>query len=118
MSQGLLEKIDLFVRAERDEILTEVNEELREKLEPIPVHINMGDETTGLYGDYSGTPSGSESAFGATGPSSDITIYAIGFSGMEHDEPALRKKVKKVLMHEYGHYLGFGEGYMRENGIC
>ena len=117
MNQGLLEKIQLYVQMGRDDILNEVTDEIRETLEPIPVHVDMGDESVGLYGDYYGTPSGTESSFGATGGKSDITIYAIGFQGFEHDEPGLKKKVKKVLMHEYGHYLGFSEEELRERGI-
>lgn len=117
MNQGLLEKIQLYVQMARDDILNEVNTELRETLEPIPVHVNMGDESVGLYGDYYGNPSGTESSFGPMGGKSDITLYAAGFQGLDDDEPGLKKKVKKVLMHEYGHYLGFSEEELRAKGI-
>ena len=117
MDQNFVAKVQMIVEAEREEILKEVSEEIKEALEPIPVHVVMGDEKIGLYGDYFGNPSGSESSFGPTGPHSDITIYAIGFSNLTHDEPGLRKKIKQVLMHEYGHYLGFSEQALRDRGI-
>ncbi|MDP2691389.1 MAG: metallopeptidase family protein [bacterium] len=117
--QAFHQKVQHFAREEREEFLKNAPEHLRETLENIPMKVLMGDENTGLYGDYSGTPYPKENPFSAYSFPSDITLYTCGFIPYfeHHDEPGLRKKISKVIAHEYGHYLGFSEEELRRRGV-
>ena len=113
----LLIWVQRLVDEEREKYLKKVDMDLRQTLKDIPVKVLLGNEKDHLYGDYYGTAYPKSSAFSAYDAPSDITIYAIGFTPLTHDEKALRAKIKMVLMHEYGHYLGFSEEELRKRGL-
>ena len=81
------------------------------------MRVLLNDKKNRLYGDYSGTAFPEEHAMAPYSYPSDITIYARGFEEFAHDEKMLRKKIRLVLMHEYGHYLGFTEAELRKRGM-
>lgn len=113
----LLPLVKKLVKEERATFLKSIDPEMRAVLKKIPVKVLLGEPNGRLYGDFSGTPYGSHSAFAPFEYASDITIYARGFLPLAHDEKALREKVRIVLAHEYGHYLGFSEAELRKRGI-
>jgi len=113
----LLAHVTQLVKEERTKFLKTIDVEMRAVLKKIPVKVLLGEQNGKLYGDFSGTPYGKQSAFSPFTYASDITIYARGFSPFSHDEKALREKVRIVLAHEYGHYLGFSEEELRSRGI-
>lgn len=114
---NLFKLVEKHVKAERTVFLKKIDPEMRAVLKKIPVKVLLGEANGKLYGDFSGTPYGKQSAFSPFTFASDITLYARGFMPFSHDEKALREKVRLVLAHEYGHYLGFSEAELRERGI-
>lgn len=113
----LLQTVERLVKAERATFLKSIDHEMKAVLKNIPVKVVLGEAHGKLYGDFSGTPYGKQSAFAPFTFASDITIYARGFMPFAQDEKTLREKVRLVLAHEYGHYLGFSEAELRERGI-
>lgn len=113
----LVPLVQRMVKEERLKFLKSLDPEMREVLKKIPVKVLLGEANGRLYGDFSGTPYGKVSAFSAFEFASDITIYARGFLPFSDNTEALRTKIRLVLAHEYGHYLGFSEAELRERGI-
>jgi predicted Zn-dependent protease with MMP-like domain len=116
-ANGVLHVVERMVGEERQSYLKKVDKELRQTLENIPVKVVLGNEKDHLYGDYYGTSYPRSNVFAAYETPSDITIYAIALTPLAQDEKALRKKVRLILMHEYGHYLGFSEEELRARGV-
>jgi predicted Zn-dependent protease with MMP-like domain len=113
----LLAHVSQLVKEERTKFLKSIDSEMRAVLKKIPVKVLLGEQNGKLYGDFSGVPYGKQSVFAATTFASDITIYARGFMPLAGNEKMLREKVRLVLAHEYGHYLGFSEEELRSRGI-
>lgn len=106
-----------LVQEERKKYLRKIDKELRQTFKDIPVRVLLNDKKSSLYGDYSGTAYPEKHPFAPYSYPSDITIYARGFEEFAHDEKLLREKIRLVLMHEYGHYLGFSEEELRKRGM-
>ncbi len=113
--QELLKTVQKITFEERESILKEATEELRKLIEKVPVKVLLGDNHA--YGDYSGTPHPRKSPFAAFHYPSDITIYARPYAALAKDGEILRKKIRIVLIHEYGHFLGLSEGELRQRGV-
>ncbi|MGE3278980.1 MAG: metallopeptidase family protein [Candidatus Altimarinota bacterium] len=113
----LLPLVQRMVKEERLKFLKSIDPEMRSVLKNIPVKVLLGEPDGRLYGDFSGTPYGNHRAFAPFEYASDITIYARGFLPLAGDKKVLRDKVRLVLAHEYGHYLGFSEADLRKRGI-
>lgn len=107
--------IEKIIVQERKSILKVASSDLRALLKKIPVSVSLGDGS--LYGDYSGTPYPHESPFAPFSYPSNIIIYTSAFQNVYNDEQKLRKKIHKVLIHEYGHYLGLSDKELKEKGL-
>ncbi len=68
-----------------------------------------------LYGEFYGLPKGAESGLGEPPP--EVTIYAATLLADFPDEEALRREVRRTLIHEVGHYLGLSEEDLHARGL-
>lgn len=110
-------RLQALIQEERKRYLRKVDPELRRVFREIPFRVLESDEEQELYADYHGTPYSEEHPFSPYTHPSDITFYARGFRAFADDEKKLREMVRMVLVHEYGHYLGFSERQLRDRGL-
>ena len=68
-----------------------------------------------LYGEFYGLPKGAESGLGEPPP--EVIIYAATLLADFPDEEALRREVRRTLIHEIGHYLGLSEEDLHARGL-
>lgn len=68
-----------------------------------------------LYGEFHGLPKGLESGLGEPPPA--VTIYAETLLADFSDAEALRREVRRTLIHEIGHYLGLNEEDLHARGL-
>ena len=68
-----------------------------------------------LYGEFYGLPKGIEGGLGEPPP--EVTIYAATLLADFPDEEALRREVRRTLIHEIGHYLGLSEENLHARGL-
>jgi predicted Zn-dependent protease with MMP-like domain len=116
-ADGFLERFEALLQEERKKYLRQVDPELRRTFRDIPLRVVAGDENGRLYADYHGTPYPQEHPFAPYAHPSDITFYAVSFRPFSEDEKKLREMIRMVLIHEYGHYLGFTEKQLRKKGL-
>jgi predicted Zn-dependent protease with MMP-like domain len=68
-----------------------------------------------LYGEFDGLPKGAERGLGEPPP--EITVYAATLLADFPGEEALRREVRRTLIHEIGHYLGLSEEDLHARGL-
>ena len=103
--------------------LAGVPEEFRQALVNVQIEVKPrpGRESRGLEGKllglYFGPPrSELTSPLGSALPPGRIVLYQRNLESLAADEAALEAEVARTLRHEIGHYLGFGEGPLRQAG--
>ena len=109
-------------RQDDDERVEQLTEEALRGL-PEPLHsaaqellVTVSHKSgVGLYGEFYGLPKGAESGLGEPPP--EVTIYAATLLADFPDEEALRREVRRTLIHEIGHYLGLSEEDLHARGI-
>jgi predicted Zn-dependent protease with MMP-like domain len=74
-----------------------------------------------LCGLYTGIPLIQRSINHSGVPSDVIHIYRLGILSQAHhrgvvDEAKLRAEIRRTILHEYGHHVGFSERELRELG--
>ncbi|MBJ7360689.1 MAG: hypothetical protein EXR56_02520 [Chloroflexi bacterium] len=68
-----------------------------------------------LYGEFYGLPKGIEGGLGEPPP--EVTLYAATLLADFPDAEALRREVRRTLIHEIGHYLGLSEEDLHARGL-
>ena len=68
-----------------------------------------------LYGEFYGLPKGADGGLGEPPP--EVTIYAEPLLADFPDTEALRREVRRTLIHEIGHYLGLSEEDLHARGL-
>lgn len=116
-TDDFLFRLEILIQEERKKYLRKISPELRKVFRDIPIRVLPSDEKNELYADYHGTAYADERAFAPYSHPSDITFYVRGFRDFAHDEKKLRDMIRMVLVHEYGHYLGFSENDLRKRGL-
>lgn len=96
-----------------EEVLAELPETLREALKNVEFVIrDLGVSYLGLY---QGVPLPRRGSPGYTFVLPDrIVISPKSIRRIAPSDEAFRRKVKEVLLHEIGHYFGFGEGEIQD----
>lgn len=68
-----------------------------------------------LLGLFHGTPLSHRSVLGMEGPN-HIVLYRCNLISCCRDKKELAEQIRRTLVHELGHYLGFSEKQLREHG--
>lgn len=108
--QGALDQVEPFV----DEALRSLPEPLRSAAQELIVTVSPRSGVE-LYGEFYGLPKGAESGLGEPPP--EVTLYAATLVADFPDSEALRREVRRTLIHEIGHYLGLSEEDLHARGL-
>ena len=111
-----MERQEEFERVEQfaEEALRGLPEPLRSAAQELLVTVSHKPGVD-LYGEFYGLPKGVESGLGEPPP--EVTIYAATLLADFPDEEALRREVRRTLIHEIGHYLGLSEENLHARGL-
>lgn len=96
-----------------EEAIRALPEPLRSAAEEVLIVVD-GRRSTGLYGLFDGAPRGAGDA-DAIPPR--ITIYARALAADFSTRAGLKSEVRKTLVHEIGHYLGWDESDLAGRGL-
>lgn len=116
-TDDFLQRFEVLIQEERKKYLREIDADLRKLFRDLPIRVLPSDGGHQLYADYHGTAYSEAHPFAPYEHPSDITFYANGFRKFADDEQKLREMIRMVLIHEYGHYLGFSEKELRKRGL-
>ncbi len=123
-----LERFEEMAFAEAERILGQLPPELREDAEQVILEVqdwpedehrrSMREEAAGeLLGLFEGVPLVERSARDVFYLPDRIILFAGPHADMVRTEVELRAQIRQTLLHELGHFFGFGEDELRRRGV-
>jgi predicted Zn-dependent protease with MMP-like domain len=98
-----------------EDAVVELPETIRAKLDNVDIVIEDGPvDRRGLLGLYQGVPLKKRGVWYGNVLPDKITLFKMNIERVSRDHSDMKEWVRRVLIHEIGHYFGFDEQELRK----
>lgn len=114
---ALTEKVAQLVDHHFQKLYRSTSPRMRKELKQLIIRTLWDSRSRDKYGEFYGVPAPKQTPYDTGILPPEIALFARPLVQDFQTEEALSEKVRVVLIHEIGHYLGLDEGTLRKRGI-
>lgn len=114
---ALTEKVGNLVQEHFQKLYHSTSPRMRKELKRLIVRTMWDSRSRDKYGEFYGVPAPRQTPYDTGMLPPEIAVFARPLVQDFPAEETLSEKVRVVLIHEIGHYLGLSEGILRKRGI-